>query len=523
MDRIVTCILVSATFKVVLAGVTAGNDGTRGGNYKFGSAPNRISRGGSSPAEDGHPVHGITCQYAALQGKIFQAGKCVGNVESTPLNHACGVLFNADGTVAWSWIPTPSYNQGSVASNTDEYMTAVAEAPDGSYLLAFGHVNQHRTMYKISPTGATIFEYRWTDFSNSAFEFGFFGTDGNVYAVGFKNAESGGTWYFKSSGVVDGGHAFWQKITAAEIAANSLPAATVQVFEDFAAFRHFAKAAQGFVAVGPTGSEGSSVGIMKLNEDGTQDWSTDCTACGHQFTGVSTGQGGTTFYVSGHGSGDGSETDRSSSASVSFGLDGKVSHFNSLGVHQWTKRYPTPAASVTKIPASDMRVVFEECWSIDATSDGGAVVGCGAGTHCGEAPSDWLSKCNAADMETWQSMIFKISADGTLVWLRIDAEPHSAATGPENAAEYASVNPDGTILITHDDTMGMGFATFGPGDEVVAPADDASSDTEDNDTEDDNTEDDSGSGLTDGAPTRSLSLTLVVAVSAALLHRSHEN
>ena len=32
-----------------------------------------------------------------------------------------------------------------------------------------------------------------------------------------------------------------------------------------------------------------------------------------------------------------------------------------------------------------------------------------------------------------------------------------ADQGAENAVEYVTVNPDGTYLVTHDDTMGMGY------------------------------------------------------------------
>ena len=53
-----------------------------------------------------------------------------------------------------------------------------------------------------------------------------------------------------------------------------------------------------------------------------------------------------------------------------------MSYFNSQGVKQWTKRYPTPQDSITLLTTDEQRVVYEECWSIASTLDGGYVLGC---------------------------------------------------------------------------------------------------------------------------------------------------
>ena len=100
--------------------------------------------------------------------------------------------------------------------------------------------------------------------------------------------------------------------------------------------------------------------------------------------------------------------------------------------------------------------MYEETWSITSTPDGGFVLGSGSGTHCSEVPAEMRSKCLSANMESWQSLVTKISATGKLVWQRVDT-PNENAPNPENAAEYVTVNADGTYLVTHDETLGMGF------------------------------------------------------------------
>ena len=95
--------------------------------------------------------------------------------------------------------------------STRDFMTSAAEAPDGSYVLAFGHTGGKRTILKLDPAsawfiavtlvgggvlemqriritcvrkkthvclltaGKTIFTYRFQDYKSSVFEYGFFG------------------------------------------------------------------------------------------------------------------------------------------------------------------------------------------------------------------------------------------------------------------------------------------------------------------------------------------------------------
>ena len=100
------------------------------------------------------------------------------------------------------------------------------------------------------------------------------------------------------------------------------------------------------------------------------------------MTSVATSLDGTEFATTGHCAGyDPDVTDFTGctgggSGSRWTGLDGTVSYFNSNGQKQWTKRYPTPQDSVTLITPGQQRVVYEECWSIASTSDGGFVLGC---------------------------------------------------------------------------------------------------------------------------------------------------
>ena len=291
-------------------------------------------------------------------------------------------------------------------------------------------------------------------------------TDGALYLSGLVNGEGHGEgWHFKSSGNVDGGQALWQKITAAEIAANAMPSSvTIVTHTSAMSFKSMKPAKDGFVAIGQNKNDASV--IVKLSADGRQVWATQCVDCG-EFTSVATSLDGTEFAVGGHCSFDIDIRDGTGCVETKqegnrfSGLDAAVTYFNSDGQKKWTKRYPTPHSSIQLLYPSDQVVVYEETWSITSTPDGGFVLGCGSGTHCSEVPSTMKTSCLNANMEKWQSLVTKLAADGTLVWQRVDTQDPDKPTadmGAENAVEYVTVNADGTYLVTHDDTNGMGYS-----------------------------------------------------------------
>ena len=252
-------------------------------------------------------------------------------------------------------------------------------------------------------------------------------TDGALYLSGLVNGEAPEAgWSFKSSGNVDGGKAFWQKMTASEIAANSMPSSTViKIHTSAMSFKSMKAAKNGFIAIGQ--NENGANTIVKLAADGSQEWATQCTDCG-EFTSVATSKDGTEFAAAGHCSFDITKTDGcvavAKKGAEFSGLDAAVSYFNAQGVKQWTKRYPTPPDSITLLSRAEQVVVYEETWSIATTLDGGFVLGCGSGTHCGDGipEGNLRTKCDNANMELWQSLVTKISANGTLVWQRVDTQ-----------------------------------------------------------------------------------------------------
>ena len=254
-------------------------------------------------------------------------------------------------------------------------------------------------------------------------------------------------------------------MSATEIAANAMPSSVnIKLHSSAMSFKSMKPAKGGFVAIGQNGDSASV--IAKLSPDGSQVWATQCDNCG-EFTSVATSLDGTEFAVGGHCSFDIDIRDGTGCVETKqegnrfSGLDAAVTYFNSDGQKKWTKRYPTPHSSIQLLYPSDQVVVYEETWSITSTPDGGFVLGCGSGTHCSEVPSTLKTRCLRANMEKWQSLVTKLAADGTLVWQRVDTQDPDKPTadmGAENAVEYVTVNDDGTYLVTHDDTMGMGYS-----------------------------------------------------------------
>ena len=96
---------------------------------------------------------GFQCQNGNLKKKIFLIGKCASKHKNTktdnqPYLDACATLLNPDGTLAWGenkhYIRSPK-------TPTYSFLNGGVEAEDGSYLLAFGHTDNVRTIIKIDP------------------------------------------------------------------------------------------------------------------------------------------------------------------------------------------------------------------------------------------------------------------------------------------------------------------------------------------------------------------------------------
>merc|ERR1719230_1635145 len=67
-------------------------------------------------------------------------------------------------------------------------------------------------------------------------------------------------------------------------------------------------------------------------------------------------------------------------------------------------------------------------------------------------------------MEVWQGLVTKFWPSGEIAWQRVDTDQERddvSPSGPANAVEYVTQNKDGTFLVTHDDTNGMGFRVLG--------------------------------------------------------------
>ena len=68
-------------------------------------------------------------------------------------------------------------------------------------------------------------------------------------------------------------------------------------------------------------------------------------------------------------------------------LDGSITKLSKDGSIVWSEQYGSPISGkgiFSGLGKENDHFIFDECWGIDSTSDGGAIMVCGTGTYCDE-------------------------------------------------------------------------------------------------------------------------------------------
>ena len=218
--------------------------------------------------------------------------------------------------------------------------------------------------------------------------------------------------------------------------------------------------------------------LVKLTSAGAVSWGpTDYADYQGEGTDVVVSADGNSFVISGQGPGHSSET--AGTSYVAGAYFGRLTKVSLTGTREWSKSYTsTPYDGSAGAYAT---LVKNECWGLQAVSDG-YVVGCGTGIEdCNSMSGAKLSACQAGTPDTrtgavaraasvWQSMIFKTNLAGELQWLRTDQYRGSddAALGTagwaaqSSASEYPIVTSDGGITSINDEVSGIGILRLGP-------------------------------------------------------------
>ena len=219
--------------------------------------------------------------------------------------------------------------------------------------------------------------------------------------------------------------------------------------------RHVATEAGGYALLTAGLTEGAQV--LRTDADGTVTWKKTYADRGEptalavlESDGKATG-----FAFTKHGGNEGT-------------IDGQLTKLSLTGEVVWAKSFGDPAGGVGKyagLSAGNPKLIYDECWSIQGTSDGGMITGCGTGIEgCDAWPKDSAiqKECLADPRNDWRGMVTRFDGDGKLVWQRLDNFTIQGEETTTSACEYVTLTKDGGVLSVVDEGFGIGALVLGP-------------------------------------------------------------
>ena len=97
----------------------------------------------------------------------------------------------------------------------------------------------------------------------------------------------------------------------------------------------------------------------------------------------------------------------------------------STGTHLWTSTFSAGGTAT---------LIFNECWGVATTADGGYVLSCGTGIEdctgtrntadCANGNGDQRAGAYPRGAGVWQSLVAKFDSAGSLLWQRVDSYRH---------------------------------------------------------------------------------------------------
>ena len=421
---------------------------------------------------DPHPVHGVLLS----DGGYVMAGKALESETAGAARRAFAVKLNATGSIMWVW--------SSTTAGSSAVANAVLQLPDGGGELivvgyrTLGGVAQ-RTITQLSlGSGVEAWTAAWPSSNPSlhgAWEMADLSADASmVLLAGLTDSLDSSHFAFKSYGNVGGGSAIVQALPIASLAGLSPPLETAATWtygpnSDFYTSKAARALADGSVVALLYGEfNGRMASLVKLSgTTGALLWGPNDFGPQHgEGSDVVVSANGTGFAISGHGDGG-----------IAGTLSGRLTKVNADGTHAWSRSY----SSIDYSLGGSTRVIKNECWGLQPTSDG-YVMGCGTGIeNCDGETGTVLADCNRGTVDprpgaharlagVWLSMLVRTDLDGNLRWLRSDqhrqdGKPKLGDPGWEtvsSASEYVIVTPDGGITSINDEAGGIGLLRLAP-------------------------------------------------------------
>ena len=130
----------------------------------------------------------------------------------------------------------------------------------------------------------------------------------------------------------------------------------------------------------------------------------------------------------------------------------------------WTKSVGNPVGGINAfagLGAGNPQLIYDECWGIRGTADGGAIIACGTGIEGCEnwtPGSEIRNECDADPRKTWRGFVIKIDKNGNEIWHRVDSFQEPGDTeAVDSASEYVSLTSDGRVISIVDQGFGIGI------------------------------------------------------------------
>lgn len=429
------------------------------------TATSYLGLGEDCCGEDPHPVHGIHTSDGGyvLVGKSADASGAIDGfilkVKARP------------GEVN-AWVGPDSFQSGEWAQSQGtrgnvDGMNNVAQLPDGSIVAvgfqasSDGQVHRYIAKYDLQ-NGTKAWEARLpSPQSNrdSAFESLVVTRDGGVVTTGVINAARGAFEGFKSYGNPVDGQAFVAHYSAAQLGGTSAPSAPawetiVPNGMSGKAVRQLPGDNPGFIA-GVAGMEGEAPFLVKLSASGSIEWQQAYESHGELTDVAVLSENGQLqgFAIVGHRDGP------------AGGIDGSITKVSPNGTTLWHTFVGNPVGGTgpfAALGAGNPQLIFDECWGVQGTIDGGAVVGCGTGIEgCDEFSSGSAigSECRNDPRTMWRGLVVKVDKNGQEVWSRVDSFVEGSEY-LESASEYVSLSATGEIMSVVDQGFGIGVLTL---------------------------------------------------------------
>lgn len=458
-------------------------------------APDMVSYTGIGEdccGEDPHPVHGAPTPDGGVVicGKsIDEDGEWEGFVVKVGPDIPEGTVFyepDEGPTYAWSVTFGSSGQQDAanqVVANDEAVFVAGFVSGDDRTL------DRNFRKYDLY-TGALIWEISYPDPTSrreGALESITLLENGDVVVGGFVDGARGSAEGFKSYGNPTSGKATIMYFTAAQLAADEAPSAPLwsETYSAVISAKSVHPLAEGgFVLVASDDDEEAR--ILRVDEDGEQMWNRSIRQHGEVTDVAVLVDGGSSvgFVVSGH-QGEGG------------GIDGSISRIDLDGEMVWNKTYgdfPGGVQEFAGLDEGNSKLIFDECWGIQATARGGAVVACGTGIEgCDEVEDELYDECRSDPRQIWRGLVLEIDGDGEVLWSRLDSfrfpedEEDEAA---DSASEYVILTDSGNVGSIVDQGFGIGLLMLGDAvlDENYDDEDESEEDDED-EPEDDESDD----------------------------------